>query len=150
MAQTTAALSAKDGYVEISVDGAAAVDISGFSNSIDPGDAGRDSGEAYTFDGDKGIVTFGKRTPLEVKASFVYTEGASDAYKTSEGAFEAGSVVVLAWAPKGNTVGNFMVTSDDGGLSSFMYPKIEASEPGPIMSGFTLRTPGLSVAAIVS
>lgn len=150
MAQTTGALSAKDAYVEASIDQAAAVDISGYANLVDPGDAGRDVGDAYTFDGDTGIVTAGKRTPLDVKGQFVYEEGGSGAFDTLKTAFEAGSEVQINWAPGGNTVGNYMCSMAVGRLSAFNYPKVDASDPAPIMCGFTVHTPSISVAAITT
>ena len=74
MPQTTGGLSAVNAQVEVSTNGSAWTDISGSSNKVEPSGGERQSGEAYTHDGDVAIITGGKREPIELTLSFVYTE----------------------------------------------------------------------------
>lgn len=140
MAQTTSALSAKSAKVEISTNGSSWTDISGVASAVEPGTATRQSGEAYTFDGDTAIITGGKREPVELEVKIVYTEGASDGFEVVRAAFEAGTALYVRYSPKGGTTGNFMFTSDSGLVVDFNYPTIDAEEAAPILTDFTVKT----------
>jgi hypothetical protein len=150
MAQTTGAFSAVNALVEVSTNGSAWTDISGFSNKVDPGDATRASGEVYTHDGDTAIITGGKREPLEIEYSFVFTHGAGDVFEVVRAQFETagGGPLYVRWAPKGSTTGNFRFTSDAGVVTKFLYPGADAEEPKAAMGGFTLKTPKVTKALI--
>jgi hypothetical protein len=148
MAQTTGALSAKNAVIEVSTNGSSWTDISGFANKVDPGDQTREVGDAYTFDGDTAIITAGKRKPLDLKCSVLYTEGASDPFETVRTAYEAGTALYLRFTPKAATTGNFRFTSDTGLVTKFGYPPLEPEKGEPIVIDFTLETPKVTKALI--
>jgi len=148
MAQTTSATSAVNAFVEFSTNGSSWTDVSGFANKIDAPSGKRTVGDTPTFAGDTHIVTGGKRPPVDVKASFVYTEGASDAWAMAKTAYEAGSAFYIRWSPKAATTGNFRYTTDSGIISDFDYPNIDAADGKPIMASLTLHTPKVTEAAI--
>jgi hypothetical protein len=150
MTQTTGALSGRNCYLGIKVGVTTIADMSGYSNMVDPGDQSREVGDAFTFDGDTGIVTAGKRKPMDIKVAALYTEGAAEFYKLHEAAFTGASDVIVAWAPKGNTPGNLLFTSAAGKISSFTYPKMDAGDANPVPVGFTLHTPEVTAAAITT
>lgn len=146
--QTTGALSARNATIEISNDGATWSDISGFANSVEPSGGNRQTGEAYTLDGDTAIITSGKREPLEIQVNIVYTEGTTDPFETVRAAYEAGTNLYVRWAPKGGQSGEFRFTADAGPLAEFQYPVTTASEAAPIMAGFKVKTAKVTKAVV--
>ena len=74
MPQTTGAVSGAAATVSIYVS-AAYVDISGSSQSIDVVTASVVTGDAYTFDGNFGIITVGKYEPVEADESDIFNLG---------------------------------------------------------------------------
>lgn len=153
MAQTTAAVAMACGYVATSTDGASFTDISGVAQSVAGTEQTRISGEAYTFDGDVAIVKGGKREPMELEFVIVYTETDAEAYEQVRSRFEAtgcGSDFYVRWAPAGNTADKEQITTAAGILVSFTYPPIDATAGGPILGGFTIKTPSVATAIIAS
>lgn len=151
MAQMTNALSAVDSVVEISVNGTVWTDISGFSNKLDVPAQTRMSGEAYTFDGDTGIITTGKRTPMEITVNALYSEGAAEAFEIVRAQFEtahgAGPLYVR-WSPAGNDTGDFRFTTPAGKVVSFQYPAVDGNSPAPIPFTFTVKVPSVTKAVV--
>lgn len=149
MPQTTTALSAVDAKIEFSTDGTTWIDISGSSNSIEPGEQSRQSGEVYTFQGDTAIITAGKREPLEIEVKVVFTPTAGEAWATVRPAFEAaGGKGYLRWSPQGGSTGQKQYTTDAGVLTSLTYPPAVADDANPIMTGFKLKTPKVTESTI--
>lgn len=136
MAQTTEQLSAVNASVEYSTDGSAWTDISGFANMVTPDPQTRMSGIAFTFDGDSGLVTFGKREPFSLRVRVVYTEDASSAWEALRAIWETagGGAIYLRYSPKGSDTGDFEFTTPETRISEFNYPSIDASSPDPIMA----------------
>jgi len=149
MAQTADGMSFKNCKLEISTDGTNWTDISGFSNSIDIGGGGRQTGEAYTFDGDKAIIAIGKREPVEVTVSIVYTEGVTDPFETVYTAYESGSTLYVRWSPAGGTSGDFQYTTDPGVVASCGYPKGEAGSGDPVLVEFTVKTASVTKSTVI-
>jgi len=148
MAQTTGATSFKDCKIECGADGAAWEDHSGWGNSIELGGGDRQIGVMYTYDGDTAIITGGKREPLEITVKAAYTEGASDFFEDVRAAYEAGSAWYLRWSPKGGDSAEFLFTSDEGIIKSFVYPVGEAGSGDPVQAGFTLTVPKITKSAV--
>ena len=149
MAQTTGALAAVNAQVEISTNGSAWTDISGSSNKVEPGGGDRQSGEGYTFDGDTAIIKGGKREPIELTLSFVYSEVAAEAWLAAETAYLAGSDFYVRYSPGGGIVGDFLYTSPAGIITSFAYPEADVEEAAPIMGEMTVKVAQLTRSTIV-
>lgn len=147
MAQGTG-ISPKAGYVAISTNGSIWTDISGYSSNVEPDGGERKSGEWYSFDTDYAGLTRGKREPIDLKVSILYTEGASDAWTVAKDAYEGNTALYLRWAPQGNTGGNKQFTTGAGIVTSMAYPAIEAESPDPIMVEFTIKVAVVTPATI--
>ena len=147
MAQTTGAVSGAAATVSIYVS-AAYVDISGSSQSIDVVTASVVTGDAYTFDGNYGIITVGKYEPVEVTVNILYTETAAEAFQSVRALFEARTATQLKWLPLGAAGGaDQYETKTVGYIVSMDYPPIDASSAGPVMVSFTIRAPGITYTA---
>lgn len=147
MAQTTGAVSGAAATVSIYVT-SAYVDISGSSQSIDAVTASVVTGDAYTFDGNYGIITVGKYEPVEVTVNILYTETAAEAFQSVRALFEARTATQLKWLPLGAASGaDQYETKTLGYIVSMDYPPIDASSAGPVMVSFTLRAPGITYTA---
>ena len=148
MTQSTGALSGVNAQIETSTDGAAWTDISGSSNKVEPGGGDRQSGESYTFDGDTALITAGKREPIEITLSFVYTEIALEAWLKAEAAYLAGTAYYVRYSPGGGDSGDFLYTSTPGIITSFAYPEVDTEEAAPIMAEMTVKVPSLTRSTI--
>jgi triacylglycerol esterase/lipase EstA (alpha/beta hydrolase family) len=123
-------------------------DISGYNNKIEPGEITREAGEVFTYSGDVAIIKSGKRKPLDIKFSFVYTEEATGPFKMIYDRAVAGSSIWVRWAPKGNASPNYQYTSDEGIITAFSFPKGDPDKGEPVMCDFTLKVPQVTEAAI--
>ena len=148
MAQTTNAMSFKSNKIEISTNGTAYTDISGFANSVDVGGGDRQAGEAYTYDGDTAIIAIGKREPVEVTVKVVYTEGTGDPFETVRAAYEDGSALYLRWSPKGGSTGAFQFTTSAGYVTTLGYPVGEAGSGDPVLIEFTLKCASITKSVV--
>lgn len=148
MAQTTSAISFKNCKVEISTNGTSWTDISGVATGVEVGGGDRQTGEAYTYDGDTAIITTGKREPLEITVKTVYTEGTSEAYETVRAAYEAGTSLYIRWSPRGGSAGNFQFATDAGVVTGAVYPVGEAGSGDPVVVGFTVKTPKVTKSVV--
>lgn len=141
MAQTTAQLSAVDAKVEVSTNGSTWVDISGSANKVDAGTQERSVGQAFTFDGDGALLTYGKRQPIEVAVTCIYTETAStEAFEVVRALFETenGAAIYLRWQPVGTGTGKAIYSTGSAKLKSFQYPPIEAESADPVLFEFVV------------
>lgn len=152
MAQTTDQVPLACGKLEISDDNVNWDDISGESQSLEGTEQARMSGEAYTLDGDTAILAAGKREPLELEVTIVYTETDAEAYETVRKLFEeaCGGDIYLRWSPRGGDAGEEQLTTGKGIITSFTYPPMDASSGGPIMAGFTMRVGSVTTAIVAS
>ncbi len=133
MAQTTGGISMRSNKIEASVNGSSWTDISGFSNKVEWDGGERATGTAETFDGDTQIITAGKRGSVKVKASIVYTEGASDPVEVARAAYEAGTPYYLRWSPKGGGSTTFQYTTPAGFIKKPVLPGGDANSADPVM-----------------
>ena len=135
MAQTTSAMPMTAGYLGISTDGSSWTDISGHFMQVSWSGGSRNSGAAYTADGDTAIIKAGKRTPLTVTASVVYTETASEPFDTAMDQYETagGGDLYLRWSPGGGDSGDLGYTTTAGIVKEAAYPQgaVETGEPIP-------------------
>lgn len=133
MAQTTGAVSFKDVYIGMSTDGSSWTDISGYSNAVSHSGGERQTGSAYTADGDTAIITRGKRQPITVTVRAVYTEAANQAYDEANDAYEGGTDFYLRWSPKGDDSTELRYTTSAGTVKNPVYPQGDASNGDPVM-----------------
>ena len=146
MTQITGALSAVNALIEYSANGTAWTDVSGTYNKVAPGDSARMSGAKYTFDGDGALITYGKREPIEVTFIMIYTEGASDQYKTLEDLHvaEDGTALYMRWTPKGATVGNFNYATGSCKITNWKRPEVDSESGDPLIAEFTILTSAIT------
>lgn len=154
MAQTTNQVSIACGQLEISTDGSAWTDISGEAQSISQPEQTRMTGEAYTLDGDYALPGGGKRQPMEITATIIYTEVDAEAYQVTRNRFEltssCGENFWIRYSPAGGSAGDERITSGPGYLISFLYPNMDASAGGVITCGFTVKVGYVTTAVIAS
>jgi hypothetical protein len=154
MAQATTQVPMACGQLEISTNGCVSwSDISGESQSLEGTEQTRMSGEAYTLEGDTALIAGGKKEPMELVFTIVYTEDNTDAYELARSHFETtgcGGDFCARWSPGGGDVGDEQITTGPGILVSFTYPPMDASTGGPIMAGFTLKVASTSTTVIAS
>lgn len=143
MAQTTTQISAVDAKIEVSANGSAWTDVSGSTNKVDIGPQDRAVGFAFTFDGDGAVLTNGKRQPVDVTVTAIYTETAStEAFEVVRALHETenGADVYVRWTPISETAtaGHGIYSTGKGKLKSFQYPPVDAASGDPIMVTFTV------------
>ena len=138
MAQTTGAMSGVAVAVSYSNDGTNFTDISGTVNSISISGFGRQSGEAYSFDGDTAVLGKGKREPAEVEANFIYSETAGEAFVVAWTEFDAddGDSFWLQWVLAS---GGATYTTDTGVILACLPPSAEAAPGDPLVGSLTLK-----------
>lgn len=149
MAQTTTAKSMRNVKLEWAT-GATWNDISGVANAVEVSGGDRITGEAYTADGDRPIVLFGKLEPIDVECKIVYSENSTEAWAVLEPLYVAGTNLKLRWAPGGNATGNFRYVTDTTNITAYGYPGGEVSDGAPILVDLAVRTGQISWAAITS
>jgi len=149
MAQTTTAISSKNGKIEycLNVDAGPAVwvDISGTANSVTSTGGNRKSGDGYTASGDTPLIVSGKRESLEVTVKVVYTEaaGTPNAFEDLHAVYVSGDGAAIRWTP--TTGGAVYSTASTAGaaiecpITSFNYPALDFSSGDPIMIEFTVK-----------
>ena len=150
MAQTTLAVSSRNAVVEASTDGTTWTDISGYAQSVSPGDGTRLTGTAHTFDGPGPIIVAGKLDAQESTVNIVYTEDTGGAYDRAKNAFDSSnSTLYLRVAPNGAVSGGFRFTSTKGVITKFpAFHDLDASSGDVQMVEFTVQHGGWTKAAI--
>lgn len=148
MAQTTSAETFTDAYIAQSTDGSTWVDISGYSNRVSLSGGERQTGTAYTADGDTAIIKAGKRQPITVTVQALYTETANEAYDESNDAYEGASAYYLRWAPDGNASGNLQYTTSVGIVKNPVYPQGDAASGDPIAIDIVVECASVTEATI--
>lgn len=149
MAQTASAMSFKDCKVEYTTDGSTTwTDASGFASVVTVVGGERASADAYTFDGDVAIIGKGKRAPLTVTATVIYTEGSTDPFSVLLPYYQAGSSVGLRWTPRGlsSATGEWVYTTLYAGsiFKSLSYPAGAANSADPVTVELSVLTPSIS------
>ncbi|MFA6204341.1 MAG: hypothetical protein WC710_14280 [Gallionella sp.] len=150
MAQTTTQVSGVDVMIEYSSDGTTYIDISGTTNKVDVGPQDRAVGSAFTFDGDGALLTYGKRQPIDITFTIIYTETATtEAFEVLRARHETtdGAVVYLRWAPIGTGTGKNEYNTGAAKLKLFQYPPVDAGSGDPILTTFTVTASNLTMVA---
>ena len=135
MAQTTGAMSFVAAYLGMSTDGSTWTEVSGYANQVQVSGGERVTGAAYTADGDTAIIKSGKRGPLTVTVSAIYTEAANEAYDEVNDQYETagGGALYLRWSPGGGGSGDLGYTTSAGVVKQPVYPSGDAASGDPIM-----------------
>lgn len=133
MAQTTAALSAKNVVIKLN-----SADISGSANKVTL-TRKKLIGKTYTFDGDYAIAVSGK-SDWTVVITAVYTETQNEAMDALADAYESGQAVSLEIQPKGTGSGNWKFT---GNVVIGEHPiPLDAGSGDPVLVEFTCEGTG--------
>jgi hypothetical protein len=149
MPQTTAALAMVNAKIEFSVNGSSWTDISGSANSIEPAEQSGASGEAFTFQGETGVVTAGKTEPVELVVKVLYTETTGESHKVVRAQWQtSGRAGYLRWSPRGGTTGQAQFTTAAGVLTGFTWPGGSADDGKPVMTGFKLKVPSITESTV--
>ena len=149
MAQTTGAKSMRNVKLEF-ITGSTWNDISGVANAVAVSGGDRITGEAFTADGDRPIVLFGKLNPLDVECKIVYSEVSVEAFTLLEPLYVAGTNLKLRWAPGGNATGNYRYVTDSCNITAMGYPGGEVQDGAPILLDLSVKTGQVTWAAITS
>lgn len=152
MAQTTNSIWGGAAKVEISTNGTSWTDISGHSQKVSPTGGDRQTGQAYTFDGEYPIVKVGKMNPRETRVDLIYTEETADAYEAARAQFEAagGGTIYARWSPAGGNVGDAQYTTDAGFVKDFSYPEVDSEATGPMRAFFIIQHARVITSTIAS
>lgn len=149
MAQTTAAISAKDMAVFLSTDGSTWTnEISGIATSVEISGGERATAGTHTFEGDTPILTIGKRGLLTVTVRCIYTEGASEPYNLAQAAYEAGSDLYVRWSPKGDDSTEYRYTTSAGKVKNPVYPGGSADSADPILIEIVVECSSITEATV--
>ena len=156
MAQVTGAVAQSVFQVEVSANGSTWTDVSGAATSVSVSGGDIPVGEQFTADGEEAIVTTSnKNGPRDITVRCVYTEGASDAWKTVWDVYiGASKLLAVRWAPEGDTAGNNQFSTAVAGAAAVVplvnctFPEHDASSGDPMLFEFTVRAPGIVSAAI--
>jgi hypothetical protein len=125
-------------------------DISGTLNSIEVSGGDRITGEAYTADGEKPIVLFGKLEPIDVTGRIVYSEVTAEAFIDLEALYAAGTDLKLEWAPGGLATGSLLYRTGTTNLVQFGYPGGEVESGDPVLIEFAVKTTGITYARMTT
>lgn len=148
MAQTTGGMSANAMYVALSTNNSDWTDVSGYANSVQVSGGERQTGEAFTFDGNTPIVKYGKLGFLTVTITGVYTEEANKLYALAKAAYEAGSTLYARWSPGGGDSGDYGYTTSAGTVINPVYPAGGADTPDPILIEVVLNVGSVTQSTI--
>lgn len=148
MAQTTGAKSMRNVKLEYSTNNSDWNDISGITNAVNVSGGDRITGEAFTADGDRPIVLFGKLNPLDVECRIVYSEVTTEGFTKMEPLYTGGTDLKLRWAPGGNATGNYRYVTSTTNITAFGYPGGEVGDGAPILLDMSVKTGQITFAAI--
>lgn len=141
MTQTTNSIWGGAALVAISTDsGSTWTNISGHACRVTSSGGDRQTGKAYTFDGEYPIVKVGKMNERETRVDIIYTEESTDAFEVARAEFEAagGGAIVLGWSP-GGMVGDVFYYTDEGFVKDFQFPEVDSEATGPIKTYFVIQ-----------
>lgn len=151
MAQTITAKSMRNVKLEVTYGTWATwTDISGVANAVNVSGGDRITGEAFTADGDRPIVLFGKLNPIDVECKIVYSESSVEAWSVMEPFYAAGTNLKLRWSPAGGTTGDYRFETDTTNITQFGYPGGEVSDGAPILIDMSVKTGKITWAAITA
>jgi hypothetical protein len=141
MAQTTGSMSGVNMKIMVSNNNSDYTDVSGTANRVAVSGFARQSGENYTFDGDHAVVGAGKREPVEIEVTAIYTELAGEAFVLTWAEFDAddGDDYWLRWSPGGGDTGDYGYTSTTGVITACSPPSGESAPGDPLTISFTIK-----------
>jgi len=148
MAQITGALSGRIAKVEYSTNYSTYTDLSGGANSISVDGGDRKSGEAWTFDGDKPIITVGKLEPAEITIKSLYVDSSVAHFAVISSMKNNATPTNVRFAYDTDTTGSWRFTSDTGYVISCKPPEAEADPGDPLAFEWTVKVPGLTEAVV--
>lgn len=149
------AISGACGKLEVSYNGADWFNISGESQSVQNTMQSRQVANAFRLSSRLAIVGAGRREPMDLAFTIVYTETDAEAYEIVKTRYEQDETICqpylyARWSPRGGNVGDARLTTDTGTITNFIYPALDASAGGVIMGGFTLRVGFVTTEIIAS
>jgi hypothetical protein len=138
--------------VEISTNGTTWTAVSNATVKIDDIELSRPSGEAYVGgSSDYATVTIGKREPVELTLTFLYSEASGSAANTIFDQFQSANPRLgVRWSPRG-LVGSARAyaTSNDGAtfglgvITGVTHSALDPSDPEPFVAMVTVRAPAI-------
>jgi hypothetical protein len=133
MAQTTTFTGGTNFYFAVSVDGSAWTDCSGTATKVEVTPSKRMNGLAYTGEGDKAVIAYGKLEPVEVTVTLLYTKTSGEGYDRLADAHDAtgGTRLDCRFAPEGNSSGNEQWTSTSSKTVELGFPSPDAGDATP-------------------
>jgi len=151
MAQTTDFVSEANAGIEYSATGTVWVSLGGSTGKVDTPTQKRMTEPDYTFDGDVALIAQGKREPVPLKVTAIYSEQAAEAFEALRGYFQAGTLIYFRYSPKGlgATGRSVFTTANAAGaaaavpITEFDYPAVDAASGKPIVCTFSLLAPQL-------
>lgn len=139
--------------VEISEAGSVWTDISAMVMTLTQPALTRQTTDTFVGAGDVALVTVGKKVPVDLVFTFLYSEGSSDAWKMLQAIFDdaAKACVHVRWTLKGGDATELRFNTSTSGsavgavpITSLVHPGFDkASGASPVMGGFTVRTPAI-------
>jgi hypothetical protein len=148
MAQITGAMSARIAKIEYSTNYSTYTDMSGGANSIKVDGGDRNSGEAWTFDGDFPIITVGKLNPAEITIKSLYVDSSVAHYPIVAGMKNNATPMNVRWAYDTDTTGGWRFTTATGYVIDAKPPEAQAEPGDPLAFEWTVKAPGIAEAVI--
>lgn len=146
MPQTTTAMNTVEAVVEVSTNGTSWTNISGSTNKVEVSPQTVDSGMAATLEGQYKIVRSGKKNPVEITVTILYTETASEAATILEGQRSvAGNPLYFRYTPGGYNGDYRWKAADSNGntvparVTEFPFVSADAENGGPALMTFKLQ-----------
>jgi hypothetical protein len=136
--------------VEISTNGTTWSAVSNATVKMDDVELSRPSGEAYVGgSSDYATITIGKREPVEITLTFLYSEAANSAANAVFDAFQSATPRLgVRWAPRGLVSGaRAYATSNDGTttglgvITGLTLSALDPSEAEPYVVMVSVRAP---------
>jgi len=147
MAQTTGSISGYDLVIGYSTDNSTYTDISGSTNSVEPGGGARKSGSQHTFGTDTPIVKVGRTEMVSTKIKILYSETAAEAAALIQAAYENMTACYLRMRPRGSTSTYWQFTGGPGYFTTFAAPKVDSDNAAPIAVDVTWVGPNWTKSA---
>jgi len=148
MAQTTEQIPFTDAKIEVSTDNSTWTDISGFAGAVTRSGGARNVGTAYTADGDTAVQAKGKRAPVTVGVSILYTETTTPPYDEIRTYYESGADYYVRWSPNGGASGDEQYTTDAGKITDCPEPVGDVEGGDPILIVFSVQTPKITKSTV--
>ena len=148
MAQVTGAMSARIAKIEYSTNYSTYTDLSGGANSVKVKGGERNSGEAWTFDGDTPVVTVGKLTPIEMTIGSLYVDSSVGHFAIVSAMKQNATPMNVRFAYDTDTTGSWRFTSATGYVTSATPPDAEPDKGDPLAFEWTVKVPSLAEAVV--